>query len=178
MDVLTTLWVAQVLFYTIHSCVKIAYSQYNVQAIEINPSPILSYIDGDSTYQQLFNPSWIIQSSTINNPGLIIRTQNCTAIPGQQCVFCSGYGNNNASRMTFTTCNVITGICQTGINSTNVVFEPSSNFDIFGTEDPRVAYNKWDQYYYMLYTSYGNVCILYSVHLICLSFITSFNLNL
>lgn len=74
---------------------------------------------------------------------------------------CNGAGDNLASRMTFTPCDIINGSCQGGIDWDNVVFEPSSNFDIFGTEDPRVAYNKWDKYYYMLYTSYGNVCDIF-----------------
>jgi len=43
------------------------------------------------------------------------------------------------------------------------VFSPSDKSETFGTEDPRIAYNKKDGLYYMFYTAYNGSSILLSL---------------
>lgn len=39
------------------------------------------------------------------------------------------------------------------IDEESIVFEPTSDLDNYGTEDPRIAYRQVDQTYYMFYTA-------------------------
>eukprot|EP01084_Bolivina_argentea_P143603 252129_1 len=133
--------------------------QYNVTVIDITTHPIISYVDGNTQFQEIFNPSFIVSSPTVTTPGLIMRTQNCSAKVNGSCVSCSGTGSA-ASIMTFIECNnITTGQCSATltnpVSNNSIVFQPTSQLDIKGTEDPRVLYNKLDGYYYMFYTSYG-----------------------
>ena len=48
----------------------------------------------------------------------------------------------------------------TYVNESSVVFGPSNEWDSWGTEDPRIAYNKLDGLYYMFYTAYNGNDIL------------------
>ena len=74
---------------------------YRSTVVKFEPKPSISYVDGGSDYQQVFNPSWIQGSSgTHGKAGLIIRTQNCSSVVGGGCAACSGTGGR-ASSMTF-----------------------------------------------------------------------------
>lgn len=67
---------------------------YNVEVLEISPTPVVSYVDGTSQYEQVFNPSWIEASpGTQGVEGLVMRTQNCSATVGGPCVGCGGSGS-------------------------------------------------------------------------------------
>eukprot|EP01083_Nonionella_stella_P015627 43749_1 len=140
--------------------------KYNVTVIDINTNPIVSYIDGSSEFEAIFNPSFIVSSPLQNTPGLMMRTQNCSVSYNYSRCGCSTDQSPSnqwqaASKLTFMHCNNIatTGLCDANKTNTvsnhSIVFEPSSNIDILGTEDPRILYNKIDNYYYMFYTSFG-----------------------
>lgn len=46
---------------------------------QVDPTPVLSWMGGNSAFGQVFNPSWIDRSPDGKvKPGLIVRTQNCT----------------------------------------------------------------------------------------------------
>jgi hypothetical protein len=46
---------------------------------QVDPTPVLSWVGGNSAFGQVFNPSWIDASPDGKvEAGLIIRTQNCT----------------------------------------------------------------------------------------------------
>lgn len=55
--------------------------------------PIVSYVDGNANFAQVFNPSWVVPTvGTGGKQGLLIRSQNCTATVGGPCVTCNGDG--------------------------------------------------------------------------------------
>lgn len=71
---------------------------YAASLERFDPRPVLSFVDGSSTFAQVFNPSWVQPSTgTQGRQGLLVRTQNCTG-PGcslptsGKCCQCSGTG--------------------------------------------------------------------------------------
>ena len=52
--------------------------QYSVDILDESTSPIISFINDTSTYQQVFNPSWIPTSDKVTVPGVMAQVQNCT----------------------------------------------------------------------------------------------------
>mmetsp|Transcript_21977 Transcript_21977/g.32747 ORF Transcript_21977/g.32747 Transcript_21977/m.32747 type:complete len:531 (-) Transcript_21977:11-1603(-) len=127
-------------------------TRYIVEVIDRPKKPVVSYTNGDSRFRQNMNPSWIQGQS-----GLVIRVQNCSRGPGT-CFPCYGSGQN-ASRLVMVACNIVTGTCSNSksqpIDSSNVIFGPSNEADILGTEDPRIVFNSLQEQYFMTYTAFG-----------------------
>ena len=133
---------------------------YNVKVVKRPATPILSFLDKTSTFQQIFNPSFIEASAgTGGKQGLIARTQDCISNVGDACVFCGG-SQSKASVLTFSeqTANGFTVV-----DSSSVVFGPGDISDTWGTEDPRVQFNPADGAYYMFYTAYNGSSIMLSL---------------
>eukprot|EP00486_Rosalina_sp_Unknown_P013572 CAMPEP_0201587506 /NCGR_PEP_ID=MMETSP0190_2-20130828/144484_1 /ASSEMBLY_ACC=CAM_ASM_000263 /TAXON_ID=37353 /ORGANISM="Rosalina sp." /LENGTH=696 /DNA_ID=CAMNT_0048037679 /DNA_START=60 /DNA_END=2151 /DNA_ORIENTATION=- len=81
--------------------------KYSIELTNISQSPVISWINKTSEYQQVFNPSWI-QSPDDNpsmQPGILAQVQNCTLKPGE-CKSC-----NKTSGLVFTTCNAEKNTC-------------------------------------------------------------------
>jgi len=124
---------------------------YDVTALRTSTEPILSSVRGTSAFEQTFNPSWIEPTAGTNfRSGLLIRSQNCTS-PIGTCVRCSG-PRERASVLAFSE---YSGGRFTPLKNSSIVFGPSSMLDTYGTEDPRLAFNKHDNLYYLFYTAYN-----------------------
>lgn len=138
---------------------------YEVRLLSRSSAPVLSYVDGTSTYQQVFNPTWVAASrSTNGRSGIIVRTQDCNSSPqvaGAKCTFCGG-DQANASVLTFSELSA-DGSGFKRVDSSSVVFGPSQIDDSWGTEDPRMIFNPLDQLYYMMYTAYNGSAIFLSM---------------
>lgn len=134
---------------------------YYVEAYIRSKEPLLSYLQlNNSEYKQVFNPTWIEASPGTNNrSGLLIRTQDCD-YEENKCNFCGGSAKK-ASILTISEAHLPDNF--TPITRNNVSFSPSSDEDSWGTEDPRMAYNKADGNYYMFYTAYNGSSILLSL---------------
>ena len=132
-------------------------NSYSVSVLSRSESPILSYIDHTSTYQQIFNPTWVEASSgTGGKKGIIARTQNCVSNVNDPCTWCGG-AVDKASILTFS--EQLDDSSFKKVDETSVVFGPSDANDSWGTEDPRMKYNPADQQYYMFYTAYNGSAI-------------------
>lgn len=131
---------------------------YSVSVVSRSTTPVLSYIDKTSTYQQIFNPTWVEASeATGGKKGIIARTQNCDSKVGaDSCTWCGG-AQDKASILTFSE---QVGDSFTSVDSSSQVFGPSLDSDSWGTEDPRMLYNSNDKLYYMFYTAYNGSSIL------------------
>ena len=131
-----------------------SYATVQVRVIDFSAKPVLAY-PLNSEFSQVFNPSWVSGAK----PGLLSRTQNCSASPGQ-CVRCSGSGGH-ASVLTFS---ALVGSDEATVDppifapvdASSVVFGPHDATDDFGTEDPRLAYESTSGIYYMFYTCYNS----------------------
>lgn len=132
---------------------------YDVKVTSRTSKPVLSYIDGSSAYQQIFNPTYVQPSAGTNGKGgLLARTQNCESPVGAKCTFCGG-SQDKASILTFSEVDPKTGTFKK-VDESSVVFGPHDDMDSWGTEDPRMKYNPEDQQYYMFYTAYNGQSIL------------------
>ena len=129
---------------------------YRASVTSLSDAPTLSYVDGSSAFQQVFNPAWVPPSRRHNNSstaadvhaGLLVRAQNCSAVPGGACVRCAGTGPN-ASVIAFS--RLLSDDASTSspprfapVSAADVVFGPSGDVDARGTEDPRLAYDARD----------------------------------
>jgi len=122
-------------------------------SLSLETRPVLSFVDGTSAYQQVFNPAWIAPSpGTGNRSGLLLRSQNCSSRIGQ-CTHCSGAGEA-ASVLTFS--EKIGTAAFRPVSSASVVFGPHDETDDLGTEDPRVVFDASDGVYWMFYTCYNS----------------------
>jgi predicted GH43/DUF377 family glycosyl hydrolase len=142
---------------------------YRAKVTQFDEQPVISAVAGSSSFQQAFNPSWIVSSAgTGGKAGLIIRTQNCSATVGGSCVACAGIGPK-ASVLTFSellnddNSSEITPKFKP-IDSHSLVFGPHDDSDTRGTEDPRVAFDAATGTYYMFYTCWakngtGSLCL-------------------
>ncbi|RYH05989.1 hypothetical protein EON65_43415, partial [archaeon] len=141
-------------------CVVCCYG-VEVRVVQRDSSPILSYIDGTSTYQQIFNPTWVESSKgTQGKRGILARTQNCDAVVGGTCVFCGGAADK-ASILTFS--EELPDGSFRKVDASSVRFGPSLDADSWGTEDPRMKFNAQDGQYYMFYTAYNGSSIFLSL---------------
>lgn len=126
------------------------------ELVSLGPKPVLSYVDGSSDFQQVFNPAWVAASSgTGGRQGLMVRTQNCS---GCTCCVCSGFGHN-ASRLTFaellsTDHSRDTEPRFSRVSPESVVFAPELELENLGVEDPRIVYDEVEKLYHMFYTCY------------------------
>ncbi|KAH3731698.1 family 43 glycosylhydrolase [Pelomyxa schiedti] len=140
-------------------------SSYSVEVLSVGTVPVVSYLDGTSMYQQAFNPSIVVPLVTGKQPGLIVRSQNCTAVPGGECTYCSG-ADSHASVLTLASLKQSSDLCTDPvfdiIDKSTIVFSPEEGLSMekYGTEDPRIAYDKSTGLYYMFYTCYGPTDIL------------------
>lgn len=142
---------------------------YRAKVTQFDEQPVISAVGGSSSFQQAFNPSWIVSSAgTGGKAGLLIRTQNCSATAGGGCVGCAGTGPK-ASVLTFSellnddNSSAITPKFKP-IDSHSLVFGPHDDSDLRGTEDPRVAFDAATGTYYMFYTCWakdgtGSLCL-------------------
>jgi len=145
---------------TLVSILSVATAKYSVKVESRSSDPILSYITNSSTYQQIFNPTWIEASAgTGGKSGILARTQNCPSPVGAECVFCGGSAEK-ASVLTFSS---YENGKFTTVDESSVVFGPSDSSDSWGTEDPRMKYNAKDGLYYMFYTAYNGSAIMLSL---------------
>ena len=144
----------------------VIHAEYRVAVVSRPSTTVMSNVDGTSSYSLVFNPSWV--EATPSNgyqSGLLMRTQNCTLQPGDPCAFCGGSADK-ASVLTFGRQHP-DGSFQY-VDSSSVVFGPHDETDSWGTEDPRIKYNRADGLYYMFYTAYNG-------HDIFLSLATTFD---
>jgi len=126
---------------------------YTVEVVAVDPHPVLSYLNGTSTYFQVFNPSWIAATKTQPNTGLIVRAQNCSAKPGK-CISCSGM--SSPSVLVFAEqISPEPNPTFSRVSKTSIAFAPSEIAEAYGTEDPRVALLP-NGTYLMFYTQYGH----------------------
>lgn len=143
---------------------------YSASVVEFDSKPILSFVDGTSTFAQVFNPSWVEATALTNHTaGLLVRTQNCTGCgvgydpvkaPDDSSMCCSCAGTDaNASRITFSrmieTDHPHAAPRFSPITADSEVFGPHNASDLRGTEDPRIQYDEWTNLYYMFYTCWS-----------------------
>ncbi|EOD24686.1 hypothetical protein EMIHUDRAFT_206771 [Emiliania huxleyi CCMP1516] len=125
----------------------------------VDATPVLSFVDGTSRFQQSFNPAWVAPSaSTRWTSGLLVRSQNCSAVAGGRCVACAGSGPRNASALSFSALlsdDNHTSSAPVFAKLSDVVFAPHDAADERGTEDPRLAYDDRTGMYYMFYTAWS-----------------------
>jgi predicted GH43/DUF377 family glycosyl hydrolase len=140
---------------------KLVHGLYNVSVVDRPSDTTLSFVDGTSTFQQVFNPSFVEASSgTGNRSGLIARTQDCDAVVGGECIFCGG-GSDKASIITFSL--QLPDGSFSPVDATSKVFGPHDSTDSWGTEDPRIAYSAAYSLYFMFYTAYNGTDIFLSL---------------
>mmetsp|Transcript_84797 Transcript_84797/g.150151 ORF Transcript_84797/g.150151 Transcript_84797/m.150151 type:complete len:491 (+) Transcript_84797:89-1561(+) len=131
---------------------------YTAEVHDLQDKPILSYLDGTSDFQQVFNPSWVEASAgTQGRQGLLIRTQNCSLC---NCCGCNAM-NGSISVFAFVPLLGEDGVKKTSlkfgrVTAESVVFSPSGVLDDLGTEDPRVTYDPRRRIYHIFYTCYGS----------------------
>jgi hypothetical protein len=105
-------------------------AKYKVVLAEHNPLPALSHSNakgkGASPCPTTFNPSYVEVAGENKVGGIVVRTDSCNATKGS---------------MSWAPCDVMTGVCGDLVESYQY---PHSQ----GTEDPRIIYNKYDQYFY------------------------------
>ena len=134
--------------------------EYSADLVSFDGQPVLSFLNGTSEFQQVFNPSWVVGSAgTGGKAGLIVRTQNCSSV-GDECARCGGTGDA-ASILTFSELLSDDGTTTLAprfapLNASSVVFGPHDLTDDQGTEDPRIAFDSSTGLYYMLYTCYNS----------------------
>lgn len=140
---------------------------YDAAVVSFGAMPVLSFLDGNTDYQQTFNPSWVVASAGTNNKsGLLLRSSNCSAQPGT-CTKC----NSSPCRMGGPCQDVITfaellsdddNVTEIPrfkhVTSANVVLSPvlsNTSMDNRGVQDPRIVFDPQTQMYYMFYTCYN-----------------------
>lgn len=136
-------------------------SEYAVSVTQRFSKTDISFVDGTSSYSQVFNPTWVEPTAGTNfRSGLLVRTQNCPSEVGGDCVFCGG---SEAKASILTYAELLEDGTLASVDETSVVFGPGDPSDTWGTEDPRMAYNSVDGLYYMFYTAYNGSSILLSL---------------
>lgn len=124
---------------------------------------------------QAFNPAWVEPSAGTGwVSGLLVRSQNCSAVVGGACVHCEGVGSMASSLSFARVVGADDAPLVWPINGTTVVFGPASGDDNLGTEvsytrecggcvmclrrraqDPHVTFSMATGLYYMFYTAVG-----------------------
>jgi predicted GH43/DUF377 family glycosyl hydrolase len=138
--------------------VAVAKDRYDVSVRDVTELPVLSSVDGNSDYLQAFNPTWVQPTfNTGYREGILVRSQNCSSEVGGECVQCGGDASK-ASVLAFAELDADTKTFKP-IDASSVVFGPYDASDSWGTEDPRMQYNKEDELYYMFYTAYNGTAI-------------------
>ena len=126
---------------------------YQVNVIKRPSTTVISNVDKTTSFSLVFNPTWVEATESDGfRSGLLMRTQNCTIQPGDECAFCGGSAAA-ASVLTYGERNVDGSF--NFVSESAVVFGPHDDTDSWGTEDPRMKYNPEDRLYYMFYTAYN-----------------------
>ena len=112
---------------------------YSVNVIQESSSPILSFINHTSLYQQVFNPSWIPQSDKLHQNGLIVQATNCTLQPGK-CSHC-----NSTASLLFTQCDSQSGHCDDIKPYTQTMHQAQGTYTY--DQNPSIFY--WNDLYYL-----------------------------
>jgi len=86
-----------------------------------------------------------------------VRSQNCSSDVGCTCVACGG-SQAKASVLAFAEYDRSSKKFKS-IGANSIVFGPADETDSWGTEDPRMQFNKEDGLYYMFYTAYNGSAI-------------------
>ena len=125
-------------------------STYDVRLLTFHPAPILSWRGGSSTFQQVFNPTWVEHPR-----GLLLRAQNCTLTAGV-CPGCFGPGAKASvllfSALTSESDNATVPPTFSPVDASSIVFGPQGAADAFGTEDPRITRDAVTGVYYLFYS--------------------------
>eukprot|EP01083_Nonionella_stella_P014854 41598_1 len=130
---------------------------YSVQIINESTSPILSVINHTTTYQQVYNPSWIPQSKHVSNAGLLVEVQNCSLKAGH-CTSCS-----STPALVSTACNPQTGACDplmaSSLSIPNISIQ-SRNIGYSYYPNPSIFYD--NDLYYMFANTLASHVELYT----------------
>lgn len=144
-------------------CILAVAFSLEVKVVSRSQKPVLSFVDGSAAYQQIMNPTFVEASPATNGKsGLLARSQNCSSDVGGTCVFCGG-SQAKASVLTFANIVSADGEKFAFVDDKSVVFGPGDSSDSWGTEDPRMAFNRADGLYYMFYTAYNGSSIFLSL---------------
>lgn len=141
-----------------------AATSYTVE-VAVVPEPLLSY-GPRNTWRQVFNPTWVEPSpGTGQRSGLLVRSQNCTQV-GDCGPTCSGTGQQ-ASWLTWVElkgdmdAGSAPSVATPTVDALSAVFGPFDCEgdpqcpDSYGTEDPRLTYDRESQLYYLLYNAWS-----------------------
>eukprot|EP00428_Durinskia_dybowskii_P060793 CAMPEP_0170364594 /NCGR_PEP_ID=MMETSP0117_2-20130122/5458_1 /TAXON_ID=400756 /ORGANISM="Durinskia baltica, Strain CSIRO CS-38" /LENGTH=356 /DNA_ID=CAMNT_0010619107 /DNA_START=90 /DNA_END=1160 /DNA_ORIENTATION=+ len=134
---------------------------YQINVVARPSTTVISNVDNTTSFTLVFNPSWV--EGTPSNgfkSGLLMRTQNCSISPGDECAFCGGSAAD-ASILTYGERNEDGSF--NFVSDSAVVFGPYDDTDSWGTEDPRIKFNPVDGLYYMFYTAYNGKDIFLSL---------------
>jgi hypothetical protein len=126
---------------------------YAINVTSLPQNPVVSYLPypgaTPSKWQQSFNPAFIEASAgTKGVRGLLIRSQNCTFVPGK-CIGCNGLHPFVGSVISFAA-----QAADGSFAEPYLVYAPQPGLvaEEQGTEDPRVAYDSTTGLYHMFYT--------------------------
>jgi predicted GH43/DUF377 family glycosyl hydrolase len=128
-----------------------------------DPEPLLAYRSGNTSWQQVFNPTWVEPSAaTGGRGGLLVRSQNCSLTAGT-CGHCSGTGQK-ASWLTWAVLDESGALPRVTnfVSEAEAVFGPfdcenpgAQCLDDKGTEDPRLTFDPETNLYVLLYNAWG-----------------------
>jgi predicted GH43/DUF377 family glycosyl hydrolase len=132
---------------------------YTVTVTEFPTDPLISFQLGNTAWPQSFNPSWVEPSGNVPG-GLLIRSQNCSGVPPGHCIGCNV--DKDWPIAPYFPGSVVTFAKETSPGSNTyeapyMVFgpEPGNNDELYGTEDPRLAFDSTTGLYHLFYTCYG-----------------------
>ena len=117
--------------------------EYKVKVTEHAKVPVLSSQHGGNGCLT-FNPSVVVSSETFGTPGLLVRQccgASCTGHGEQRSI---AGGDVHAERISFAKCDLEKAEC--GDVEEDFNLDPAAD-----TEDPRMVYSKYDNYYYLFY---------------------------
>lgn len=124
------------------------FNQINSNKIErIAKNPLLDYHKKESIFQYNYNPTYLpiyVENVHIED-ALIVRSHNID-MDGK---FVISYAKDNLFKN-----NKYFGL--TNVNQNSIIFQKNGKFEDYAVEDPRIAYNKNDQTYYMFYSAVQN----------------------
>jgi predicted GH43/DUF377 family glycosyl hydrolase len=178
------------MIFLLAAALSVATASYDAGLISFGATPVLSFLDGSSAYQQTFNPSWIVASpGTSGKAGLLIRSSNCSSVPGK-CTLCNfgrtaaGSGcppGEQACQDVITFSELLSDDNNTAAvprfkkpTAADVVMAPRltpGSMDDRGVQDPRVAFDPKTGLYYMFHTCFntGNASNTKSRFFLCMA---------
>lgn len=134
--------------------------KYNVSVISLPSVPRISFLAGQTSWPQSFNPAYVAASAgTGGVAGLLVRSQNCTGWTPGACIGCNVDGNHPiapwfpGSVVSFAAINA-----DGSFERPYLVFAPEADAPFpedYGTEDPRLTYDPATFLYHLFYTCYS-----------------------